>query len=134
LNQDGIRRSGWDLLSYPEFEFETLAGLWPELQRFEPAIGAQLKIEAAYSVYLGRQSTDIAAVEREESLAIPEEFDYQALSGLSHELVQRLEKVRPASLGQAGRLEGMTPAAVTLILTHLKRNRRDARSASAGRA
>ena len=134
LNQDGIRRSGWDLLSYPEYEFETLAGLWPELQRFEPAIGAQLKIEAAYSVYLDRQSTDIAAVEREESLAIPEEFDYQALSGLSHELVQRLEKVRPASLGQAGRLEGMTPAAVTLILTHLKRIRRDARSASAGRA
>lgn len=134
LNQDGIRRSGWDLLSYPEFEFETLAGLWPELQRFEPAIGAQLKIEAAYSVYLGRQSTDIAAVEREESLVIPDEFDYRALSGLSHELVQRLEKVRPASLGQAARLEGMTPAAVTLILTHLKRNRRDTRSASAGRA
>ncbi len=133
LNQDGIRRSGWDLLSYPEFEFETLAGLWPELQAFQPAIGAQVKIEAAYSVYLGRQSTDIAAVEREEALAIPDEFDYRALSGLSHELVQRLERVRPASLGQAGRLEGMTPAAITLILTHLKRSRRDARSVSAGR-
>ncbi len=134
LNQDGIRRSGWDLLSYPEFEFETLAGLWPELKAFQPAIGAQVKIEAAYSVYLGRQSTDIAAVEREEALAIPDEFDYRALSGLSHELVQRLERVRPASLGQAGRLEGMTPAAITLILTHLKRTRRDSRQAASGQA
>ncbi len=134
LNQDGIRRSGWDLLSYPEFEFETLVGLWPELGDFDAAIGAQVKIEAAYSVYLGRQSSDIAAVEREEALVIPDEFDYQALSGLSHELVQRLERVRPVSLGQAGRLEGMTPAAITLILTHLRRNRRNTKTAASGKS
>ncbi len=134
LNQDGIRRTGWDLLSYPEFEFDTVARLWPELENIDAPIGAQVKIEAAYSVYLDRQTSDIAAVEREEALAIPEEFDYRALSGLSHELVQRLERVRPASLGQAGRLEGMTPAATTLILTHLKRTRRDSRQAASGQA
>ncbi len=123
LNQDGIRRTGWDLLSYPDIEFDTLAGLWPELLAIEPEIGGQLKIEASYSVYLERQAGAIKAVEREESFSIPDEFDYRRLSGLSVELVQKLERVRPASLGQAGRMEGMTPAALTLILTHLKRER-----------
>ncbi|MCU0789464.1 MAG: tRNA uridine-5-carboxymethylaminomethyl(34) synthesis enzyme MnmG [Nitratireductor sp.] len=129
LNQDGIRRSAWDLLSYPEFEFDSLVRLWPELGAIDPAISAQVKIEAAYSVYLERQAGDIAAVEREENIAIPADFDFRSLSGLSNELVQRLERVRPASLGQAGRMEGMTPAALTLLLTHLKRRRRETRAA-----
>jgi tRNA uridine 5-carboxymethylaminomethyl modification enzyme len=123
LNQDGIRRTGWDLLSYPENEFDSLTRLWPELSDVEPAIAAQVKIEAAYSVYLERQAGDIASVAREEGIAIPADFDFRALSGLSNELMQRLERVRPANLGQAGRMEGMTPAALTLLLTHLKRRR-----------
>jgi tRNA uridine 5-carboxymethylaminomethyl modification enzyme len=80
-----------------------------------------LKIEASYSVYLERQQRDISALQRDESVPIPENFDYRQLSGLSHEIVQKLERVRPGNLGQAGRIDGMTPAALTLILTGLKR-------------
>ena len=124
LNHDGIRRSAWDLLSYSQFEFETLVEIWPQLLEIDHETGAQLKIEASYSVYLHRQASEIAAVRREESLDIPFDFDFAKLSGLSIELVQKLEQVRPLNLGQAGRIEGMTPAALSLILAHVKRGTR----------
>lgn len=121
LNQDGIRRTAWQLLSYPENEFESVAKLWPELGSVPAGIGDQLKIEAAYSVYLGRQDSDIAALQRDELILIPDGFAFEALSGLSIELMQKLQRIRPANLAQAGRIEGMTPAALSLILGHLKR-------------
>ena len=124
LNHDGIRRSAWDLLSYSQFEFETLVEIWPQLREIDHDTGAQLKIEASYSVYLQRQASEIAAVRREESLDIPYDFDFAELSGLSIELLQKLEQVRPLNLGQAGRIEGMTPAALSLILAHVKRGKR----------
>ncbi len=129
LNNDGVRRSGWQLLSYPDLEYADIARLQPELASVPKDIADQLKVEATYSVYLGRQKVDIAALEREEAVAIPGDFRFGDLSGLSIELVQKLERVRPASLGQAGRIEGMTPAALSLILGHIKR---DARKVSPG--
>jgi tRNA uridine 5-carboxymethylaminomethyl modification enzyme len=121
LNRDGVRRTAWDLLSYPDIDWEQVARLWPELGAIEGSIASQLKIEASYSVYLERQQRDISALQRDETVHIPENFDYRQLSGLSHEIVQKLERVRPGNLGQAGRIDGMTPAALTLILTGLKR-------------
>jgi tRNA uridine 5-carboxymethylaminomethyl modification enzyme len=124
LNRDGIRRSAWDLLSYPDIEWNNLVPIWPQLAEIEAPIAKQVAIEAAYSVYLDRQKRDIAALEREDGIVIPADFEYGTLSGLSVELVQKLERIRPASLGQAGRIEGMTPAALSLILVGVKRFRR----------
>ncbi|MCG6856529.1 MAG: tRNA uridine-5-carboxymethylaminomethyl(34) synthesis enzyme MnmG [Salaquimonas sp.] len=123
LNRDGVRRSGWDLLAYPDIDFARLAAIWPELGDIDRKTAEQAEIEAGYGVYLHRQEADIAAVRRDEQLAIPAEFDYRGLSGLSNELVQKLEAVRPISIGQAGRIEGMTPAALTLVLAHVHRLR-----------
>jgi tRNA uridine 5-carboxymethylaminomethyl modification enzyme len=121
LNRDGVRRTAWDLLSYTDIDWEQVARLWPGLGAIDGSIASQLKSEASYSVYLERQQRDISALQRDESVPIPENFDYRQLSGLSHEIVQKLERVRPGNLGQAGRIDGMTPAALTLILTGLKR-------------
>ena len=121
VNQDGVRRSAFDLLSYAQIELQDLTSIWPELGGLEPGIQEQLAIEAAYSVYMARQETDIAAIKRDEEKTIPEYFDYRAISGLSNELQQKLEAVRPANLGQASRIDGMTPAALTLLLAHLKK-------------
>jgi tRNA uridine 5-carboxymethylaminomethyl modification enzyme len=121
INEDGQRRSAWEILSRPDIDLGMLARIWPQLGELPPAIARQEEIEAAYSVYLDRQEADIAAVRRDEAVAIPADFDYRALSGLSNELIQRLENVRPGNIGQAARMEGMTPAALTLILAHLRR-------------
>jgi tRNA uridine 5-carboxymethylaminomethyl modification enzyme len=121
LNRDGIRRTGWDLLSYADSEWADLVKLWPELAAIDKVTASQLKIEAQYSVYLGRQERDIAALQRDESISIPADFDYRQLSGLSNEIVQKLERARPGNLGQASRIDGVTPAALTLILTGLRR-------------
>lgn len=122
LNKDGQRRSAYDLLSYPEIEFNQLIDLWPFLGKFSAKICKQVSIEATYAVYMDRQRADIASVQREESRRIPEGFDYRALSGLSNEVRQKLEAVRPANLGQASRIEGVTPAALTLLLANLRKN------------
>jgi len=121
LNRDGVRRTAWDLLAYPDIDLEKLTAIWPELAAIDSRTGEQMEIEAAYAVYLARQESDIAAVRRDEKLTIPAEMDYRGLSGLSNELVQKLEATRPVSIGQAGRIEGMTPAALTLLLAHVKR-------------
>lgn len=121
VNQDGIRRSAFDLLSYPDVTFESLARVWLELEGMDPEIAEQVATDALYAVYLERQTADIEALKRDEALAIPDGFDYEAIVGLSNEVKQKLSDVRPATLGQASRMDGMTPAALTLVLSHLKR-------------
>ncbi|MEZ5873004.1 MAG: tRNA uridine-5-carboxymethylaminomethyl(34) synthesis enzyme MnmG [Nitratireductor sp.] len=130
INQDGVRRSAWDLLAYPDIDVADLCKIWPEFSSIEPGIAEQLEIEAGYSVYLDRQDSDIAAIRRDEEMTIPSGLDYRAMSGLSNELISKLERVRPESIGQAQRIEGMTPAAITLILGYARRHGSSASKAS----
>ena len=121
VNRDGVRRSGFDLLSYPDITWNTLAAIWPQLHSVPTAIAEQIEIDAKYAVYLDRQKRDVATFRREEDALIPAELDYSAMRGLSNELRSRLTLVRPATLGQASRIEGMTPAALTLVVAQLSR-------------
>ena len=120
IRQDGVRRSANDLLSLPDVEFSTLAAIWPELGSFAPEIVEQLEIDAHYAGYLDRQEADILAFRRDESRALPADLDYGAVNGLSTEARLKLEAIRPATLGQAGRIQGVTPAALTLVLAHVR--------------
>jgi len=133
LNQDGVRRSGFELLSHPNIGVQELGRIWPGFQQMAPKIAEQLEIDAKYAVYLDRQADDIAAFRRDEELELPEGLDYEELGGLSNEIKQKLQAVRPRTLGQAGRIDGMTPVALTLLLAHVRRNRRDAK-VSGGRS
>ena len=121
LNQDGVRRSGYDLLAYPDIDLARLATVWPEVSDFSPRVRDAIEIEATYAVYMNRQEADIAETRREEERRIPDDFDFSALPGLSVELRQKLSSAKPANLAQAARVDGMTPAALTLLLAHLKR-------------
>lgn len=122
LNQDGVRRSGYDLLAHPDIDYARLVTIWPEaLGRYAPRVREAVEIEATYAVYLNRQQNDIVETRREEERKIPANFDFGALPGLSIELRQKLSAARPANLAQAARMDGMTPAALTLLLVHLKR-------------
>jgi tRNA uridine 5-carboxymethylaminomethyl modification enzyme len=120
IRQDGVRRSANDLLSLPDVEFSTLAAIWPELGGFAPEIVEQLEIDAHYAGYLDRQEADILAFRRDESRTLPADLDYAAVNGLSTEARLKLEAIRPATLGQAGRIQGVTPAALTLVLAHVR--------------
>jgi len=115
---DGVRRSALDLLSLTDFP--SLARIWPQLAFIEPAIVEQLEIDAQYAGYLDRQDADILAFRRDEGRALPADLDYGLVVGLSNEVRQKLERIQPATLGQAARIEGLTPAALTLILAHVK--------------
>jgi tRNA uridine 5-carboxymethylaminomethyl modification enzyme len=121
VNQDGVRRSAFDLAAQPEFTIVELAKVWPELALLEPAIARRLEADAKYSVYLDRQDEDVARFRRNESVAIPTDLDYSGMSGLSNELRQKFLTVRPNNIGQAGRIEGMTPAALALVAAHARR-------------
>lgn len=121
LNQDGIRRSAYQLLSYPLVGWPNLLSVWPELGSIPPAIRERIETDATYAVYLDRQKADIAAYRRDESIVLDDELDFQALSGLSNEIKAKLVRVRPRTLGQAARIEGVTPAALTLLAAHAKR-------------
>lgn len=123
INQDGRRRSAYDLLSLPGVTLARLTQIWPELGRLAPKIAAQLEIDARYAAYLVRQDEDVAALRRDEGLAFPVAFDFSAVSGLSNELKQKLSAARPASLAHAGRIEGITPSALMLLAAHLKRGK-----------
>ena len=101
-----------------------LARIWPGFDELAPEIAEQLEIDAKYAVYLDRQAADIAAFRRDEGLELPEGIDYAALGGLSNEIKQKLQAVRPRTVGQAGRIDGMTPVALSLLLAHIRRNRR----------
>lgn len=117
---DGRRRTAYDLLSQPEVTISRLAEALPQLNSIDPDLREDLEIEAKYVVYLDRQARDIARVRRDESLLLPDDLDYTAMSGLSIELRQKLVKQRPTSLAAAERIEGMTPAALALILSRAR--------------
>jgi tRNA uridine 5-carboxymethylaminomethyl modification enzyme len=121
INRDGRRRTAFDLLAHPGFDLARLAAVWPQLGRLEPAIGAQLQTDARYAAFLDRQEADIIALRREEGVRIPADFDYAGLTSLSAEVRQKLQRHRPATLAQAARMEGMTPAALMLLLAHLRK-------------
>lgn len=121
LNQDGVKRSLYELLSYPAISVADLRSHWPVFHGADPALLEQLEIEANYAVYLDRQQGDIAALERDEGVLLPEDFDYAAIEGLSTEIKQKLMRARPETIAQAGRIDGVTPVALSLLLTHLRR-------------
>ncbi|UOK72243.1 tRNA uridine-5-carboxymethylaminomethyl(34) synthesis enzyme MnmG [Ancylobacter polymorphus] len=120
LNRDGQRRTAFDLLSYPQVSWADICRIWPEAQAEEARIGEQVEVDAKYAVYLHRQEADIAAFRREEAAELAE-MDYRGLAGLSNELKAKLESIRPRTIGQAGRIDGMTPAALALLAAHAKR-------------
>jgi tRNA uridine 5-carboxymethylaminomethyl modification enzyme len=129
LNKDGHRRSAFELLSYPEITIQSLAKIWPEFAGLAPKIAEQIEIDAKYDVYLSRQNADIESYRRDESFALPDDFDYGALSGLSNEAKQKLITHKPRTIGHAARIDGMTPAALTLLVAHVKRGRRNKKTA-----
>ncbi|MGO4623329.1 tRNA uridine-5-carboxymethylaminomethyl(34) synthesis enzyme MnmG [Ensifer sp. 2YAB10] len=121
LNQDGQRRTAFELLSYPDQSISALLPIWSELSAIGPRVVEALEIDAAYAVYMDRQAADIAGIRREENLIIPDGFDFDKLSGLSNELKQKLKQHAPRNLSQVMKVDGMTPAAASLILAWLKR-------------
>lgn len=120
INQDGVARSVSDLLSHPEIDLAALASVWPALLQLEPEIAEQLEIEAQYAGYLTRQRSDILSFRKDEGLRIPEGLDFDAVAGLSSEARLKLGQARPATLGQAARVDGVTPAALTSLMVHIK--------------
>ncbi|MDR6874706.1 tRNA uridine 5-carboxymethylaminomethyl modification enzyme [Bosea sp. BE125] len=124
LNRDGLRRSAYQLLSYPDIGYESLAVIWPDLADYAPSVVSRVTADAVYSVYLDRQSAEIQAYKRDQALKVPEDLDLDGISGLSNEIKLKLNAERPADLAQAARIEGMTPAALTLLAAHARRGRR----------
>jgi tRNA uridine 5-carboxymethylaminomethyl modification enzyme len=123
LNQDGQRRSAFDLLSYPDIGWGDVARIWPEFLGLSPAIAAQVETDAKYAVYLERQAADVAAFRRDEAVELPAQLDYDAVPGLSNESRQKLAAARPRTIGHASRIDGITPAALTLLAAHVRRGR-----------
>jgi tRNA uridine 5-carboxymethylaminomethyl modification enzyme len=121
VNADGVPRSAAELLAHPDIDVARLAAIWPELRKFPAVITEQLEIDACYSGYLERQARDIAAFRRDESLLLPEALDYAAIGGLSIEIRGKLAAGRPATLGAASRISGVTPAALVALLQYVKR-------------
>jgi tRNA uridine 5-carboxymethylaminomethyl modification enzyme len=124
INQDGVRRSAFELLSHSKLSLARLAGIWPELAAIPVSIAERLETEARYSVYLERQEADVALLKREEMRSIPVDLDYAAMAGLSNELKHKLASRRPSSLAEAQRMDGMTPAALAIVLTHAQAHER----------
>jgi tRNA uridine 5-carboxymethylaminomethyl modification enzyme len=124
LKRDGHRRTAFELLAYPSIGIAELRTIWPQLGALAPKIAEQLEIDAKYAVYLDRQAADVAAYRRDETLELPPAIDYGALRGLSTEVRQKLAAIRPRTLGQAGRIDGVTPAALTLLAAHVRRKGR----------
>lgn len=131
VNQDGQRRSAWEYLAYPSIDMAAIVHAFPSVADLAPAIKSQLEIEAMYAGYIERQKDDVEALRREEALALPADLDYAAVGGLTNEVRAKLEMIRPATLGQAGRIEGMTPGALTALLAFVRRRPDRKRSANA---
>ena len=121
INRDGKRRSAFELLAFPGVDLARLRSIWPELSALPAPIATQLEVDARYASYVTRQEIDVAVLQREEGRRIPADFDYAGISGLSNELVQKLTLARPATLAHAGRLDGMTPSALLLLLAHVRK-------------
>jgi tRNA uridine 5-carboxymethylaminomethyl modification enzyme len=124
VNLDGARRNALQLLAYPSIDFAQLAAIWPELGALSKQAREQLEIDALYSGYLDRQALDVAAFKRDEDLRIDAALDYASVGGLSNEVREKLAAARPVTLGQASRIEGVTPGALTALLAHVKREQR----------
>ena len=124
LNKDGHRRSAFELLSYPDITIESLSKIWPQFATLAPKIAEQIEIDAKYDVYLSRQNADIESYRRDESFTLPDDFDYASLPGLSNEAKQKLITHRPRTIGHASKIDGITPAALTLLVAHVKRGRK----------
>jgi tRNA uridine 5-carboxymethylaminomethyl modification enzyme len=123
LNHDGQRRTAFEMLAYPEVEWANVTSIWPQLDEIDPKIAVHLEIDAKYDVYLARQAADVQAFRRDEGLVLTD-VDYGAVPGLSNEARQKLEKARPRTIGQAGRIEAMTPAALAILAAYLRRESR----------
>jgi tRNA uridine 5-carboxymethylaminomethyl modification enzyme len=130
VNQDGKMRSAFELLSYPDITVDDAARLWPEIKTIAPAVLEQLMVDAQYAVYLNRQQNDIDAVRRDEQKAVPDHLDYMAIPGLSMELRSKLAAARPQTIAQAQAVDGMTPAAITLLLAVIRKGQQPLREAS----
>ncbi|WP_297322579.1 tRNA uridine-5-carboxymethylaminomethyl(34) synthesis enzyme MnmG [uncultured Bartonella sp.] len=127
IKHDGIRRSGYDLLVYPDMTVQRLGEIWPELKQIDGKTAETLEIEAQYAVYLERQEQDIVNLQRDEQLKIPANFDFNHISGLSNELKAKIHQRAPQSIAEAQKIDGMTPAALSLIITHIQRQRHENR-------
>jgi len=125
INQDGVPRSALELLAYPEVTWEHLARVWPDLGGIRADVAEQLAIDSRYDGYLARQAHDIAAYRRDENLELPPDLDYAQVGGLSNEVRQKLASHRPATLGQAARISGVTPAALVWLLKYVRRRAAD---------
>ena len=123
LNKDGQRRTAFEMLSYPNISIADLARVWPRFCELAPIIAEQIDIDAKYDVYLSRQAADVAAYRRDESFLLPDDLDYAVLPGLSNEVKQKLQTHRPRTIGHASRIDGVTPAALTLLVAHVKRGK-----------
>lgn len=123
INQDGIRRSAFDLLRHPDMTYERLVKVWPELSGMDPAILEQVEIDAQYESYIQRQNADIQAFRKDEALQIPDNIDYSTIGSLSAEMRLKLSAHKPETLGAASRIPGVTPAALVAILRHVKRKK-----------
>ncbi|WP_026480331.1 tRNA uridine-5-carboxymethylaminomethyl(34) synthesis enzyme MnmG [Ahrensia sp. 13_GOM-1096m] len=126
LNMDGVRRSGYDLLSYATIELPDLLRVWPELDQFEGDTLDRLAIEAHYAVYMDRQKADIESVRRDENLLIPAGIEFNSIAGLSNELRNKLNDRQPKSIAEAQRIEGMTPAGIALIIAQIRKQQKSA--------
>lgn len=129
VNQDGKRRDVFELLSYPAVSWGQVCEIWPELKDLSASVAEQIEIDAVYHGYIERQQADILAFQRDEGVRIPAPFDYAGVGGLSNEVREKLIAASPATLGQAARIEGVTPGALTALLAFLKRRDREQRSA-----
>ncbi|MCO5064200.1 MAG: tRNA uridine-5-carboxymethylaminomethyl(34) synthesis enzyme MnmG [Rhizobiaceae bacterium] len=126
VNMDGVKRSGFQLLSYPDVSEDQLAAIWPELASFDAKAVEAVKTEARYAVYLERQASDVVELRKEERLSIPADLNYSEMPGLSKELQQKLQQRKPSSIGEASRIEGMTPAALAILLVRIRQAERAA--------
>jgi tRNA uridine 5-carboxymethylaminomethyl modification enzyme len=120
LNHDGVRRSAYDLLSFPDVDFERISAIWPQFGNLPERISDRVANDAQYAVYMDRQKSDIDRLKRDEQLIIPAAMEFTAMPGLSNELKMKLHKQRPATLAEASRIEGMTPAALALLVAHIR--------------
>jgi len=131
LRKDGQRRSVFELLSYPDITVAALARIWPRLGELDGKVAEQLEIDAKYAVYLNRQAADVESYRRDESVVLSDDIDYGTLPGLSNEVRHKLQAHRPRTIGHAGRIDGITPAALTLLAAHVRRQGHKAKRGAA---
>jgi tRNA uridine 5-carboxymethylaminomethyl modification enzyme len=122
VNADGQRRDVFAMLAYPDVTLDRLAEVWPEVSTWNIMVREQIEIEAAYAGYLDRQRVDAESFRKEEDLRLPADLDYRAVGSLSNEIKEKLTRVKPLTLGQAARIEGVTPGALTALLAHVRRS------------